>query len=82
MANPELDSSIEFGQTEGLFVYNMARSLDGDSARPDQPIAELAEDAVRTAVRLSEQLGIERIDLKAATRGLIAVLDGNFESQT
>lgn len=81
MADIETDPSIEFGQTEGLWVYQQARMQDGDSGRPDEPIAKLAQDAVRTAYRMRDHadLPVHHIDITLATVGLMAVLEGNIE---
>jgi hypothetical protein len=85
MTDPNyINPSTTFGQEDGLFVYNMARSLDGVSKRPDEePIMKLAEDAVRTAVRFRSEEGFptDDIDIDIATLGLIAILAGDFEDQ-
>jgi hypothetical protein len=77
----QIDPSFRFGQQDGLFIYNMARSLDGSSQRPDQTISILAEDAVRTALRFrsNEGLPTQDINIELAKLGLMAVLKGNFE---
>ena len=82
MSAEKQDPSTEFGQTEGLFAYRMARSLDGSSLRPDQPISILAEDAVRTALRFkSDEEPIEAscIDIGLATNGLIRALTEDLQ---
>ena len=81
MSEEVIDPSVEFGRTQGLFAYNLARSMDYDSPRPDNSLSVLAEDAVRVAIRFaSEDQPVEasRIDIKLATRGLIAELTKNL----
>lgn len=73
--------SVKFGQTEALFVYNTARSLDSPT-RSDRPISVLAEDAVRTAIRFGEETEpMDHIDIGLAIVGLMAALEGNVEPQ-
>lgn len=63
------DPSVVFGQNQGLFAYNMARSL---TAHTDTPVAERAGDAVNTATRMFDE---PDINIKVATSGLIAALE-------
>jgi hypothetical protein len=81
MSEVVVDPSEEFGRTKGLFVYNLARSMDYDSERPDNSLLVLAEDAVRTAIRFeSEDQPV--IDIELATRGLIAELTKDLPTES
>lgn len=76
----EIPSPSEiYGRTEGLPTYKMARSLDGQSRRPDTPIDELARDTVRTALRQDRDAGdmdiVSRIDVDVAANALIEALE-------
>ena len=73
-ARTPIDTYVDswlFGRGEAVFAYNMARSIGKDL--DDVPIADRAQDAVRTAMRLVEHsYGVLNEDI--ATAALIGRL--------
>lgn len=57
--------SFAFGAEQGVFVYKAAASMTGSTERS---VAERAEDAARTAIRV---FGRDDIDADAAAAGLM-----------
>jgi hypothetical protein len=79
-SNPGYPSFI-YGQN-ALSVFEIARSMDGDSPRGKEPLSNLARDAILTAIRFSreEDEPTDYIDVNLATLGLLALLEDSSDS--
>ncbi len=77
-----LDPSIEFGRSQGLWAYDMARSMSKGSDRADRPSIELVKDAANTAIRLfesAEEIQPGEMDAELVAQGLMSALEDRLD---